>query len=159
MMKALDLGCGYEKDRQLPGADLCNSNLGWDEVELETGQRFFPHFASTGEPLPVPNGEYDLVWYSFGLYSCDFMSRKAIADEITRITKPRATLVIRDYTQWYIGGDIVNVPYIEWVKNIEEIFPGWHVDSVYVYVNENGQPEDIDSGALGVAAFLTKGWG
>ena len=157
-MKAIDIGTGYERERQLPGADLCSGNIAGDRVPDE-GCECFWQFAMSSEPLPVADGTYDLVWYSYGLYSCDFEDRQSIADEITRITKPRATLVLRDYTQWYSEKELVNVPFTEWVDNIKKIFSAWTLDTQSVYMNTNGTIEDYDEGAFHVTCVLKKGWG
>lgn len=169
-MKVLDLGTGYECDRWLPGADLASQNL--DERDVEHGrlrgflpdevQIFYQH-VSSGDPLPVSDGTYDLVWYSYGLYTNWKSDRKKIADEITRVTKGRATLVLRDYTQWYPDSqedDLVSVPLQEWVENVEEIFPDWNLDYVAVHVHhKNREVIDFDDGSLGVIVILKKGWG
>ena len=166
-MKAIDIGTGYERGRQLPGADLCSGNIA-DDTDPDEGCECFWQFAMSSEPLPVADGTYDLVWYSYGLYSCDFEDRQSIADEITRITKPRATLVLRDYTQWYEGGVHKNIPFKEWMDNLRKIFPGdgfgrgWSIDTVSVLVNSRGEKvevEDIDEGAFHVTCILKKGWG
>lgn len=167
-MKALDLGTGYDPERFFPGADLCGQNMDEEFVENYRGLVFdketkvFAQRADTETPLPVPDGTYDLVWYSYGLYSNDLRDRQSIADEITRITKPRATLVLRDYTQWYSEHDdeLVNIPLKQWIDNIDEIFSDWEVSTFAVdYDTESLKPSDYDEGAFCVVVILKKGWG
>ena len=155
-MKAIDIGCGYDDCRWLPGADTADGNS-----EGTT----FPQNVSADTPLPVPKGTYDLVWYSYGWYLTHQSERAGIAQEISRICKDRATLFIRDYPIEYEweeefpdDDDDMHVD-ASWYFREREVLAmfephGWKLESVYKDVEE---ASDIGYGAIVI--ILSRNWG
>jgi len=171
-MKVLDLGTGYEPATQLPGADLCCGNLTEEDIEecksvgAITDQVIYLQHASTENPTPAEDKEYDMVWYSFGLYSCSFGERQSIADEIDRITKDRSTLIIKDYNQWYDPekDELITVSVREWLTNMKQVFSKWVFATVSIEIDDENvhsfqHYDEAGSGIFQMILILKKGWG
>lgn len=133
-MKALDLGCGNDPKRFLPGADLCDVNTVLDDA-----------FCFTNE---IPDKFYDFVWYRFAWRQ--HFDLNIAATEVTRITRDKATVVLQDTRELYEEEtEDYNYPTPkEWEDLIRKIWIplGWSVDTLM------HSEEDT-------LAILTKGWG
>ncbi len=118
-MSVLDLGCGDDRERWLPGADLCEANIHQDEIPTDLTVSFFFNTED------ISADSYDLVWYRFGFRN--WYDKTKTVEEISRITKETATVMFEDYREREDGSLIEPNEYIEQLKTV---WIGWSFDSV-----------------------------
>lgn len=159
-MKALDLGAGYDPQRWLPGADIADNNIATEDIPLGDQRTFHIGFFGD-EQLPVQDGYYDLIWYSYGWYTVSLSHRKRVAAEITRVAKPKATLILRDYCSYYNHPADMDVCLTakQWLRIVETCFPGWTVDGFYTELAPSCDVPQMYDDEFCVVAILKKGWG
>jgi len=145
-MRTLEIGCGCNENRFLPGAN--------DRADPRAYNISFPQLVDSDHPLPVEDKTYDFIWVRYALYAVDD-NRKA-ADEITRVAKDKATLVIVDslFECDCAEDETVQQLTAEYKQRLQEFFNSWNIDTFAIEAHES----DIDYGCT-ITAILTRGWG
>jgi len=144
MKRILDVGCGNEPDRFFPGAITAEANADIDEID-------YANFVSLEEPLPIPDGSFDLIWYSFGWHLTDDNDKASIAAELSRVAAKRSTIIFRDYLviqNWNTGSER-RISLATWKKRLMKYFKplGWNT------------PELYRGGRHDVLCILPRNWG
>jgi hypothetical protein len=148
-MNVIDIGCGSDPERWLPGADLLENNFNYREGD--------PHNLSVMSYDNfdlVPSGQYDMIWSS---YSFRYNSAQAFIEQCHRIARPKATVNIRDYIEWD-----------DWENDGEPTYPdeetfrkwfiaiwtsfGWNVDTFLTFSVDGNDFQEFH-------AVITLGWG
>ena len=130
-MKVLDLGCGFDDERFIPGADLADDETDLNGVENEGYGKGFIQFVSTDTPLPVEDNTYNVVWYSNGFYYVPLDKKKKVADEIKRVLCNGGILVIHDYTvDDNSDREATEEDAIKWRETVEKTFEGWEIEFI-----------------------------
>ena len=118
-MNVLDLGCGDDRERWLPGADLCEANMVRDDIPTDLNVSFFFNTED------ISADSYDLVWYRFGFRN--WGDKTKTVEEISRITKETATVMFEDYREREDGSTIEPNEDIEQLKTF---WKNWNFDSI-----------------------------
>lgn len=143
--RILDVGCGDDPERWFPGADLCDINADGEDVD-------FADMCCSSSPLPVPDASYDLIWYSYGWQWVDPAMYGEVAEEMSRVAAPRATIVIKDYCSvqnWDTGAER-KITVKQWQTNLMSHFApfGWTIESLY---------KEVDT--RDILCILSRNWG